>query len=165
MTASAEALALVGLLPDAGKYQQRLQELIDKTDAANAAVVGLTAKEKAAADKIAVAETVLASLNEQADALKSAQEVAEARLAARETGLAQRETALQAAKEQHDNQVKVGLAALAQREDALAQQVARHACEHDERAAALRGERDRLSAHHRDLRQAAAAARQQLANV
>jgi chromosome segregation ATPase len=161
MSASAEALQLVGLLPDAAKYQQKLQELIAKTDAANAAVAALAAREKAAADKIAVAETVLASLNEQADALKSAQEAAEARLAARETALAQREMDLR----QQDNQIKAALAALAQREDALAQQVARHASEHDERAAALRGERDRLSAHHRDLRQAAAAARQQLANI
>jgi chromosome segregation ATPase len=163
MSATAEALALVALLPDAAKYQQKLQELIDKTDAANAAVANLAAKEKVAVDKIAVAETVLASLNEQADASRSAQEAAEARLAARETGLAQRETTLQASKEQHDNQAKAALAALRQREDALAQQVARHASEHDERAGALLAERDRLSAHHLALRATIAEARKGLA--
>jgi chromosome segregation ATPase len=165
MSASSEALALVALVANGPKYRERLQELIAITEKAEAATANLKTAEQASAEKLAVAETLLASLQAQCDEFTAANAAAAAKIAAAEADLARRSAELEAAKAEHAAQVSSALQDLTVREEELALKRAaldEHVATHTK---VLHDGQGRLRASHLALRTIIGETRQGIATV
>jgi chromosome segregation ATPase len=167
MTASSEALALIGLVADAGKFSAKLQELAAATEASEKAAKALEAAEKASAAnmaaKLEVQETLLASLTAQTNEITERNVAAEAKLAAREKEVAEREAAVTEREQKTADEAQRALQELTNRDQELS--LKQYAI--DEHAAAqtrsLHEGQAGLSARHLELRQIIGEARRGIA--
>jgi chromosome segregation ATPase len=165
MTLRDEAMALVSLLPNPAKYSLKLEAMLAAKQEADATIAAAKAAENSSAERIAVAETVLASLNEQADALKSAQEAAEGKLASAEADLARRLGELEAAKVAHAAAVADSLAIFTAREQEISLKQSAMDAHIAAHTKILHEGQAGLHARNLELRQIIGAARQGLATA
>jgi chromosome segregation ATPase len=165
MTASTEALAMIGLLPNGEKYRARLDELVAATQKAEAAIANAAAVEKSSADKLAVMETLLASLSAQADEITTANAEAAASRVAAENDLTKRASELEAAKVAHAAEVARSLEMFAAREAELNERQAALDADFATRAKDLHAVEGRFRAHHLGLRSIIAETRSAIATV
>jgi len=96
------ALAILDVISTDSKYKARLQELIDAANKANEAIDSLRMNEKAASVKLEAAESMYASIVEEANQIQEAAQEAQQELEAAQTGLSKREEALQVAIKLHE---------------------------------------------------------------
>jgi len=96
------ALAILDVISTDSKYKARLQELIDAADRANEAIDSLRMNEKAASVKLEAAESMYASIVEEANQIQEAAQEAQQELEAAQADLSKREEALQVAIKLHE---------------------------------------------------------------
>jgi chromosome segregation ATPase len=150
--ASAEALQLLDLVADAGKYSERLRELVSKTEAADKATQALQVAEAASSKRLAAAEALLQSLTSQADAITAANAEAAAQIEAAKGDLAHRASQLESARQQHADQVRAQLQTFAAREAESAARQSVLDTDFHRRLEDLRGVENKLRDHHGVLR-------------
>jgi chromosome segregation ATPase len=163
MSASAEALALLALVADTGRFSEKVQELTSRTEAANKATLDLQAAEKTSADKLSATAALLASLQSQAESLEAANAEAAAKIESAKNDLARREAELLELKQQHVHQVATALRDHERRSAELEQRRSTQDEDFHSRVEALRLVENKLRDHHSGLRSIIAAARQGLA--
>jgi hypothetical protein len=169
MTLREEATELVKILPNPGKYSEKLTALLAAAENANAALAALKAAEDAKAMAMAARleeqVNLLASLTAQSDEIANANASATASRVAAENDLARRVGELETAKQQHADKVEHNLRNIAARQEGLARKEAELGAVAEARAQDLRAKQDGLAAHHFALRTTIAEARQGLVAV
>jgi chromosome segregation ATPase len=165
MSASAEALALLALVADTGRFSEKVQELTSRTEAANKATLDLQAAEKTSADKLSATAALLASLQSQAESLEAANAEAAAKIEAAKNDLARREAELLELKQQHVDKVEHDLRNIAAREEGVARKEVELGAIAEARAQDLRAKQDGLAAHHLALRTTVMEARKGIAVI
>jgi chromosome segregation ATPase len=95
-------LAILDVISTDSKYKARLQELVEATEKANEAINNLRMNEKAASVKLEAAESMYASIVEEANQIQEAAQAAQQEVEAAQADLAEREEALQAAIKLHN---------------------------------------------------------------
>ena len=96
------ALAILDVISTDSKYKARLQELVEATEKANEAINNLRMNEKAASVKLEAAESMYASIVEEANQIQEAAQEAQQELEAAQADLSKREEALQVAIKLHE---------------------------------------------------------------
>ena len=164
-----EATALISILPNPGKYSEKLTALLAATENANAALADLKAAENAKATATAARleqqENLLALLTAQSDEIANANAAAAASRVAAENDLARRVGELETAKQQHADEVARSLKMFAAREAELTAKQTAQDTDFGNRTKELRGVEDKLRTHHSGLRAIVASARQGIAVI
>jgi chromosome segregation ATPase len=165
MTLREEAMGLVALLPNPGKYSEKLATLLAAVENANATIADARAAELGAAKKLEVAEALLQSLTDQTDVIQAANEAAAAKLEASENDLARRVGELEAAKQQHSNQQSAALQELTNREQELSLKQSALDADIGSRVKVLHEGQGKLRGHHLALRSVIAETQASLAAI
>jgi hypothetical protein len=151
-----EATALISILPNPGKYSEKLAALLAATENANAALAALKAAEDVKATTTAARleqqENLIALLTIQSDEIATANASAAASRVATENDLARRASEFDAAKQQHADKVEHDLRNIAAREEAVTRKEAELGAVAEARVKDLHAAQGRLAAHHVGLR-------------
>jgi hypothetical protein len=164
-----EATALISILPNPGKYSEKLAALLAATENANAALAALQAAEDVKATTTAARleqqENLIALLTTQSDEIATANAAAAAARVAAENDLARREAAFDEAKQAHADQVEHDLRNCAFREEAIARKEAELGAVAEARVKDLHAGQAAVRDQHKVLHATIAEARQRIAAI